>query len=370
MEKFKAGAIRGIQSHVERERESKTNPDIDYAKTGENYTLVAPHTGARIETYMRAIRANIDDLNLKKAVRKDAVLACSFVITSSQDFFAGKTREEQRAFFADTVEFFKDRYGEKNVISAKVHMDEATPHMHLLLTPIRDGRLSAKRIFDREELRSLQTDLHASVGKLRGMQRGVEGSAKTHLTEARFKAEKAIEAKRTAEEKLAELEPKILNAEEVTKIHGKKTLLGGLKGVTYAEYESLRQTADAVDDMKTEVVSARKRAAYAAKMAGKAQNELADARLSILTEQQRLEKERQRVAEEMEKTPSKQLLQRNAELREENALLKTALRNVKKFVRDILPNIEKHLPEGMVAIARKITASRERTNDQGRGIGR
>ena len=163
MQKHGAGAVQSIQLHNDRSRESKSNPDIDYSKSQQNYDLVKCDT-----TYKQAIKANISELDLKKTVRKDAVLACSFVITSSQDFFKGKSPEEQKAFFADTVQFFQERYGEKNVFSATVHMDEATPHMHLLITPIRDNKLSAKAIFDKRDfsLRSLQTDLHAFVGVL------------------------------------------------------------------------------------------------------------------------------------------------------------------------------------------------------------
>lgn len=317
MAKHGSGAVGGLQSHVERERESKSNPDIDYNRTDDNYSLV------ECDNYRKAIQGNISELKLDRAVRKDAVLTCSFVVTSSQDFFKDKSPEETKAFFTETVEFFKDRYGAQNVISAKVHMDEATPHLHLLLTPIKDGKLSAKTMFDRVELRGLQTDLHASVGLQRGLERGKEGSSKGHLSENRYKAEKAIEAARAAEQKLAALTPKLLKAEEVERLQGKKTLIGNaLKNVSYTDFVSLKETAAHVEEVAGAVAAANRRVDLAERAADSARKELQAERVNIAQERQTLEQERSVVAKAMQETPAKALLQRNQELSAENYTLK------------------------------------------------
>ena len=65
MDKFKKEAIRGIQSHNRRERESHSNPDIDYDRSAANYEL---HEAAS-SNYAEAIQNRIDDLLLVKAVR-------------------------------------------------------------------------------------------------------------------------------------------------------------------------------------------------------------------------------------------------------------------------------------------------------------
>ena len=70
MDKFKKEAIRGIQSHNRRERESRSNPDIDYDRSSANYELHDPAS----TNYAEAIQRRIDALQLAKAVRKDAVL--------------------------------------------------------------------------------------------------------------------------------------------------------------------------------------------------------------------------------------------------------------------------------------------------------
>lgn len=328
MQKLGSGALGGIQSHNNRERESRTNPDIDREKSQDNYSLV------ECSNYRKAVTANINDLNLKKAVRKDAVLACSFVVTSSQDFFAGKSPEETKAFFADSVRFFQDRYGEKNVISATVHMDETTPHMHLILTPIHDGKLSAKTMFDRKELQSLQTDIHASVGRSRGLERGKEGSDRAHLSENRFKAEKALEAAHAAEEKLADLTPKILTAEEVAQIPGKKSLFGNklvLEKGSHTAFLSLQHTAAHAEKMEQWATAATKERDLARQSEANMKNEVITEYGKIQQEQKKLAQEREAVEKAKSQTPSALAQKTITELRDENRTLKSAVESVRSF---------------------------------------
>ena len=97
---------------------------------------------------------------------------------------------EQEKFFADCTRYFSDRYGEENIISAVVHMDETTPHLHLNLIPIAEGKLCAKQLFDRKALQDLQTDFHSVVGKKWNLQRGKEGSSAKHLDTMSYKVKK------------------------------------------------------------------------------------------------------------------------------------------------------------------------------------
>ena len=191
MEKFKKEAIRGIQSHNRRERESHSNPDIDYDRSAANYEL---HESAS-SNYAEAIQNRIDDLLLVKAVRKDAVRMCGLIITSDKAFFDALTPEETRRFFEESKAFLTDFVGAENVISAMVHMDEKTPHMHFLHVPVTpDGRLNANKIYTRQSLRKLQSALPAHL-QSRGfvIERGVEqtpGSAKKHLDTREFKQQR------------------------------------------------------------------------------------------------------------------------------------------------------------------------------------
>ena len=188
MDKFKKEAIRGIQSHNRRERESHSNPDIDYDRSAANYEL---HEAAS-SNYAEAIQNRIDELLPVKAVRKDAVRMCGLIVSSDKAFFDGLTPEETRRFFEESKAFLTEFVGAENVISAMVHMDEKTPHMHFLHVPVTpDGRLNANKIYTRQSLRKLQSGLPAHL-QSRGfvIERGVEqtpGSAKKHLDTREFK---------------------------------------------------------------------------------------------------------------------------------------------------------------------------------------
>ena len=188
MDKFKKEAVRGIQSHNLRERKSHSNPDIDAQRSCKNYELLE---GASSD-YARAVQNRIDDLLLTKSVRRDAVHMCGLIVSSDRDFFQRLGPEETRRFFEESKAFLTEFVGKENVISAMVHMDEKTPHMHFLHVPVtKDGRLNANSIYTRESLKILQTEFHRHLhSKGFDIQRGVEqepGSKKKHLDTREFK---------------------------------------------------------------------------------------------------------------------------------------------------------------------------------------
>lgn len=189
MMKIKSGAVGGIQSHNNREHEPKTNPDVDMSRSEDNYDLIS------CDNYKRSIKEKLSNLvESSRAVRKDAVAVCNFIVTSDNETMNALGADRQREFFQDSVKWFSDRYGADRVLNATVHMDETTPHLHIGVMPItQDGRLSAKAIFTKTEMKAIQTEFARDVGEKYGLERGVEGSERTHLSEARFKEQKALE---------------------------------------------------------------------------------------------------------------------------------------------------------------------------------
>ena len=189
MMKIKSGAVGGIQSHNNREHEPKTNPDVDMSRSEDNYDLIS------CDNYKRSIKEKLSNLvESSRAVRKDAVVICNFIVTSDNETMNALGADRQREFFQDSVKWFSDRYGADRVLNATVHMDETTPHLHIGVVPItQDGRLSAKAIFTKTEMKAIQTEFARDVGEKYGLERGVEGSERTHLSEARFKEQKALE---------------------------------------------------------------------------------------------------------------------------------------------------------------------------------
>lgn len=189
MMKIKSGAVGGIQSHNNREHGPKTNPDVDMSRSEDNYDLIP------CDNYKRSIKEKLSNLvESSRAVRKDAVVVCNFIVTSDNETMDALGADRQREFFQDSVKWFSDRYGADRVLNATVHMDETTPHLHIGVMPItQDGRLSAKAIFTKTEMKAIQTEFARDVGEKYGLERGVEGSERTHLSEARFKEQKALE---------------------------------------------------------------------------------------------------------------------------------------------------------------------------------
>ncbi len=134
--------------------------------------------------YGGAIQNRIDDFMLVKAVRKDAVHMCGLIMSSDSAFFEKLSPKDTQRFFEESKTFLTEFVGAENVISAMVHMDEKTPHMHFLHVPVTSNRrLSAKIIYTRENLKKLQTELPKHLQNCGfTLQRGVEqepGAANT-----------------------------------------------------------------------------------------------------------------------------------------------------------------------------------------------
>lgn len=165
--------IAGIQIHDRRERQnSNSNPDIDFELSSLNYSLCNNSDNISFNSYIDQQIA--ERYSGKKAVRKDAVRMVQVLFTSDSEFFADKSPSEQRAFFESCYQWAAERWGSNNIISADVHLDEKTPHMHLNFVPLtKDGRLSAKEcIGSSRDLQKLQDDFFQTVGKRFGLERG------------------------------------------------------------------------------------------------------------------------------------------------------------------------------------------------------
>ena len=183
------GTVKGIQIHDQREKEySHTNSDIDFSKSHLNEDL----QNKEKVNFNHKVKERIQELQLPKAVRKDAIVMCQCLVTSDKAFFDKMPLQEQKRFFEDSFKFIKERYGEKNVVSATVHYDEKTPHMHVNFVPVtQDGRLCAKDLFKRADLSKLHDDFHKHC-KEHGydLERGEsKGDFKKHLTVEEYKLE-------------------------------------------------------------------------------------------------------------------------------------------------------------------------------------
>jgi len=156
-QKRKAGGVAACERHNERRKEAyKSNPDIDVERSKNNYHLVPPPR----YTYKKEINRMVTEAGCK--VRKDSVLMVETLITASPEFMNSLPPEEQKEYFSMALDFLAERVGRQNILSAVVHMDEKTPHMHLCFVPITpDNRLSAKAFLgNQKSLSQWQTDYH------------------------------------------------------------------------------------------------------------------------------------------------------------------------------------------------------------------
>ena len=139
--KYKGPEISGIEAHNERTKEEyASNPDIDPTRTHLNFHLIKPERKYRVESERQIAEAGC-------RTRSDSVRVVEALITATPEFFKGKKRAEIKEFFNEALEFIKQHQSPETIISAVVHLDEKSPHMHLCFVPLtEDKRLCAKEI--------------------------------------------------------------------------------------------------------------------------------------------------------------------------------------------------------------------------------
>ena len=116
-----------------------------------------------------------------------------FFVTSGKEFFDKLAPAEQKRFFETATEWFQKRYDEQNIAYATVHNDETTPHMHIGVVPMRDGKLQSKNIFNRTELLAIQEELPKYMQeKGFDVKRGEERSKNYHVQPEDWKREQAL----------------------------------------------------------------------------------------------------------------------------------------------------------------------------------
>lgn len=194
IQKRKKNDITGIQREATRtatEYNNQVKPGMNIF----NVNLIQSNN------WMQDIQAEIDRAGAK--TRSNSVIALDAIYTASGEFFKGKSNEENDQFFRDCLRFHQKKFG--HVVSAVIHYDETTPHLHVLSVPLtQDGRLSAREIVgNRANLSRMQTEFFEQVGKGYGLERGVQMDGqekKKHITAQEW------QLRQVKQEKAAELE--------------------------------------------------------------------------------------------------------------------------------------------------------------------
>lgn len=130
---YKRDNLAGLYKHNERKNTNYSNKDINKNNSINNYSIKKCNT-----TYSKAIKQLIKENDLKCRITSYTNLVCEFIITSDKEFFNSIGEYETKRYFQTAYNFVANYkgLGEKYIISAKVHMDESTPHLHLVFVPV------------------------------------------------------------------------------------------------------------------------------------------------------------------------------------------------------------------------------------------
>lgn len=157
--KYNKSATGHMCAHYERRKDDRGeyikfgNQNIDLSRTHLNYNLAPEHD------QIEFIQQRTSEVKCQK--RADVNVMCDWVVTAPEGLDQGHLKE----FFKASYDFFEKRYGRENVISAYVHMDETTPHMHFAFVPVVFDKkrelykVSAKQLLTKTELKRMHPDL-------------------------------------------------------------------------------------------------------------------------------------------------------------------------------------------------------------------
>lgn len=190
VEKLTAGAMNGLERHCSRKNNNYKNKMIDQEKTPLNYDL------DNNENPLEYFKQRISEVRINQR-RDDIKVAASWVVTQPRDV----TTEESRKFFEAAHNFLAKKYGEKNVVWSRVHMDESTPHMHFCFIPVtpdkkHDGqeKLCAKDVLNRADLQRFHGELSAAMSLVFGRDIGIEtGKTEKNLPLETLKVKTALD---------------------------------------------------------------------------------------------------------------------------------------------------------------------------------
>ena len=131
--KYKRDNLKGIFRHNERRNKNYSNDNIDKEKSYLNYSLKNPKY-----SYEKEFDRIREKYNLKGQIKTVSNIACEYIITSDKEFFERIGESETKRYFEIAYKFVCEykNLGEQYILSAKVHMDEQSPHLHLVFLPV------------------------------------------------------------------------------------------------------------------------------------------------------------------------------------------------------------------------------------------
>lgn len=179
MKKYTRGALGHMLAHYERRKDRNGdyikfgNQNIDTKKTYQNYNLHDRRDNLTDYEFIDQYTKSLKVMN-----RKDVNLMCSWVVTLPEGLKTA-SKQDQEKFFQEVYNFNSKRYGKNTVVSAYVHLDETTPHMHFAFVPVvfdkkkSRYKVSAKERVNINDLKTYHTDLSKHMEKAFGRDIGI-----------------------------------------------------------------------------------------------------------------------------------------------------------------------------------------------------
>lgn len=223
--------LKGISKH-DKDRISHTNKDIDKDRSNENITLIEC-----TESYNSKFNKIVDPMREEhtermKTMRADRVktfdqhingskndIACEMIFTSDNEFFKDMSKDDIRKWAEKSLDFVTKDIGieRKNIIHAVVHMDEKTPHLHVVAVPLvktynkkqkRDvWSISRRQYINGKQQLSVTQDIYNKRMNESGykLERGEKGSEKSHTTKADYENQQLLQIKKEVSKAQQEL---------------------------------------------------------------------------------------------------------------------------------------------------------------------
>jgi len=247
LEKCKANQVNGLCLHDSRACKGHSNEEIDVERSHLNYNLAESIQPLNHNDF---IKQRLSEVKCIK--RADVNIMASWCVTLPKDY-----QGDERAFFESAFSFMADKYGAKNVISAYVHNDEKTPHLHFKFMPIVEDKGIEKVCFDkcvtRKDYQSFHKELKAHLESDLGIPCNILNGATEHgnksvlelkkqtLTEQNQELER-VNASYTAE--IAEKESKLHKIDADLLKSSKKGLFGA------STVESAKRVLEREEELK------------------------------------------------------------------------------------------------------------------------
>ena len=232
-----SGTDSAMSSHIERSIAPK---NADPKRTHLNQEMVVFPHGVRNRT--EAIQHRLDTAGLQRKIGKNQVRAIRLLLTGSpEDMKLIEQNGRLDKWCSDNIDWLRDTYGAKNLVSAVLHLDETTPHIHATIVPITTGerrkkkseekqgkkkyrkkstsnaRLCADDVMSRVKLKEYQNS-YAEVMNCYGLQRGIDGSKARHVSTSQYYRD-LVEATKSIKSDVVELkEQKSQAKQELSKV--------------------------------------------------------------------------------------------------------------------------------------------------------